>query len=58
MQPNTRNYQPAARAAEIDAADLWRQALRGDVHSRQGLLRRIMPAKSGRTTALRSGRQA
>ena len=52
---HTRTYQPAGRAAESDAAVLWRQALRGDAHSRQSLLRRIMPAKGGRTTALRSG---
>ena len=58
MQSNTRTYQPAAHAAEIDAADLWRQALRGDVHSRQGLLRRIMPSKSGPTSAPRSGKRA
>ena len=53
---HTRTYQPAGRAAESDAAVLWRQALRGDAHSRQSLLRRIMPAKGGRTTALRSGK--
>lgn len=58
MQSNTRTYRPAAHTAAIDAAELWRQALRGDAQARDTLVRQMMPAKRGRTTALRSRRQA
>ena len=56
MNETTTSRRAIAAALDDDIAAQWRRAVQGDAAARGQLLRRIMPARSGRPAAPRGAK--